>query len=112
MVEENLIKRLMSSIRCSVCGQRYGESNIKVLGHHDDLWFLRTFCPACHTRCLVTAVVKEGEVSGVTTDLTEAETKKFRDSVAPTADEVLDMHNFLKDFEGDVHHLFHEKRDI
>jgi len=105
-MEEGLIKRLMSSIKCEVCGQRYEVDDINVLGHQEDLWFLSALCPACHTRCLVAAVIREGKVPELITDLSEAELDRFRNDVQLTADEMLDMHNFLKDFDGDFSRLF------
>ncbi len=108
-MEEKLIKRFMSSIKCSVCGQRYEVDNVKVLGHQEDLWFLSVFCSACQTQCLVAAVVKEGRMPKVTTDLTEAELDKFKKMDELTADEVLDMYSFLKSFDGDFVQLFSQK---
>ena len=108
-MEENLIKRFMTSIKCSACGQRYEVDNIKVLGHQEDLWFLSVFCPACQTQCLVAAVIKEGKAPQLTTDLTEAELDKFKGTDKPTSDDALDMHSFLKDFEGDFSRLFSQK---
>jgi len=109
-VEESFIKRLMASIKCGVCGQHYEVDDIEVLGHEEDLWFLRAFCSACHTQCLVAAVIKEDRAPEVITDLTEAELDRFKDVVGLTADEVLDMHSFLKDFDGDFSRLFSRKQ--
>jgi len=108
-MEEKLIKRFMTSIKCSVCRQRYEEDNVKVLGHQEGLWFLSVFCSACQTQCLVAAVIKEGKVPRVTTDLTEAELAKFKKMDKLTADEILDMHSFLKSFDGDFSQLFSQK---
>jgi hypothetical protein len=105
-VEEGLIKRLMASIKCDVCGQRYEVDNIDILGHQEDLWFLSVFCPACYARCLVAAVIRKDRVPEVTTDLTSAELGKFGSVAKVTTDDVLDMHNFLKDFDGDLSQLF------
>jgi len=109
LVEENLIKRLMASIKCSVSGHCYGVDNIDVLDHREDLWFLRAVCSACHAQCLVAAVVKEGEVPEVITDLTEAEVDRFKNVDRLTANDVLDMHNFLKEFNGDFSRFFSRK---
>jgi len=108
-MEEKLIKRFMTSIKCSVCGQRYEVDNVRVLGHQEGLWFLSVFCSACQTQCLVAAVIKEGKAPKVITDLTEAELDKFKKMDKPTADEMLDMHSFLKDFDGDFSRLFSQK---
>ena len=105
-MEEGLIKRLMTSIKCTVCGQHYEINNVRVLGNDGDLWFLGVFCPACHTRCAVAVVVKQGCLPEVVTDLTEVELDKFRNVSELTMEDVLDMHSFLKDFDGDFSRLF------
>lgn len=105
LVEERLIKRLMSSIKCSSCGQHYEVDNVDVLGHNDDLWFLRVLCSSCHIQCLVAAIVKEEKVTEIVTDLTKEELSKFT-GVGVAGDDVLDMHDFLKDFDGDFSRLF------
>ena len=108
-MEENLIKRLMTSIKCSVCGHCFDVDNIDVLGHREDLWFFRAVCSACHAQCLVAAVVKEGKAPEVITDLTEAELDRFRNVGMLTTNDVLDMHNFLKEFDGGFSQLFSQK---
>ena len=105
-MEEELIKRLMTSIKCGVCGRCYEVDDINILGHHQELWFLGAFCPACHTWCLVAAVVKRDKVPELVTDLTEVELSKFENGDVITVDEVLDMHNFLKNFNGNASQLF------
>jgi len=106
MVNESIIKRLMSSVKCAVCEQCYEGNSIKIIGHQEDLWFLSVFCSACHSRFLVAAVIKEDMAPKVITDLTEAEQGKFRNIDKLIANDVLDMHNFLKDFDGDLSQLF------
>ena len=109
-MEEDFIKRLMASIKCSVCEQRYETNNISVLGHHEELWFLRAFCSACHTQYLVAAIIKEDRLPELVTDLTEAELDRFRNVDVPTANEMLDMHHFLKNFNGDFSQLFDQRQ--
>ena len=104
-MEEGLIKKAMGSMKCGVCGQCYEPGNISVLGHEEGLWFLSVFCPSCQTQYLVAAVIRQGKTLEVVTDLTKAELDKFKDAASLTTDEVLDMHNFLKDFDGDVSRL-------
>jgi len=108
-MEESLIKKLVASVKCSVCQQRYKVGNIDVLGHESDLWFLRVSCPACDTQYLVAAIIREDRVTEVITDLTETELDRFRNMDRLTPDDVLDMHNFLKDFDGGFSQLFSQK---
>lgn len=106
MVEENVIKNLMALAKCNSCGQRYKAGNVDVLGHEEDLWFLEVSCPACDAQFLMAAIIKEDRVPEVVTDLTEAELDKFRNMDGPVLEDVLDMHNFLKDFDGNFSRLF------
>ena len=105
-MDERLIKRLITNIKCSVCGGRYDEENVRVLGRYTDLWFLSVYCPTCKTQGLVAAVLNEEETPEQVTDLTEGEYEKFREMAAVGADDVLDLHNFLKGFDGDFSRLF------
>ncbi len=108
-MNERFIKKLLSNMECGICGQHYHSSNIKVLGHREDMWFLSVFCPNCQSQGLVAAVIKEGKMAEVTTDLTKAERSKFSAAPPLQADDVLDMHNFLKGFKGDFFTLFPKK---
>ena len=109
-MEESTIKKLMTSAKCNSCGQRYEADNIEVIGHHADLWFMSVFCLACRANYLV-AVIVDGETVGeMVTDLSMSELEKFRDADDLKADEVLDMHDFLKGFEGDFSQLFNRRK--
>jgi len=104
-MDHGFIKRLVATIKCGVCGQHYEGDNMKVLGHRDDLWFLSVFCPACRSQGLVAAVIKKGELPLPITDLNETEQVKFRGLGPVSGDELLDIHEFLKDFDGDFSRL-------
>jgi len=108
-VEESLIKRLIASVKCGVCGQRYELENISILGHRQDLWYMGARCSVCRTRSLVAVVVKEDRVREVITDLTDTELDKFKDMGVLTTDDMLDMHNFLKEFSGGFSQLLNRE---
>jgi hypothetical protein len=57
----------------------------------------------------VAAIIREDSRPQFITDLTGAELEKFRQSGAINVDDVLDMRNFLKDFEGDLPRLFRQE---
>ena len=103
-----MIKRLIASIKCGTCGQHYEEDNIEIIEHSEELWFLRVFCSSCHVKCLVAAIIREDEKTEVITDLTEAELDKFKDMDRVRVDDVLDMRDFLNDFDGDFPRLFRQ----
>ncbi len=109
-MEENSIRKLLTSIKCSACGQHYEAGNIEVLGHREDLWFFSVFCPTCPAHYLIVAVVTKERGFEIVTDLTKAELDRFRSTGRVTDDEVLEMHSFLKSFDGDFSQLFKQKQ--
>jgi len=106
-MEENLIKKLIASIKCGSCGQPYEESRIDIIERSDELWFLKVVCASCHVRCMVAAIIREDKKTKVT-DLTEAETDRFKEMEIIGEDDLLDMHDFLKDFDGDFPRIFRQ----
>ena len=104
-MDEHFIKRLITNIKCGVCGHPYNTENINILGHSNDLWFLNVFCPNCHSYGLVAAVIKEGKSPEVITDLSREEYASFKESASVGADDVLDIHEFLEKSSGDILHL-------
>ena len=105
-MDEGLVKKLLSNIKCSICGRHYEPAHIKVLKHREDLWFLSVFCPACKSQGLVAAVIREDRAPEIVTELTDDEISKFAASPSLESDDVLEMHEFLKDFGGDFLSLF------
>jgi hypothetical protein len=109
-MEERLVKKLMTSVKCTDCGKNYQVRDVKILGNHEDLWFLQVSCAFCRNRYLITAVINEDRNIDIVSDLTGIELIMFRDSNIPTDDDVLDMHSFLKEFNGDFSRLFGYKK--
>ncbi len=105
-MRDSFLKRLFYKVECGICGQKYDVSNIKVIDHEDGLWVLSVHCNSCGTQGLVAAVVQNGCIAELNTDFTEDECDLFVGGEAVGMDEVLDIHNFLKDFKGDFAGLF------
>lgn len=100
-MREAFLKRLFSMIKCESCGHSYEVTDIEVIGHEDSIWLFNVSCSHCQTQGLVAIVVREANIERMATDLTEAEFERFDGGTGIGIDDVLDMHNFLKEFEGD-----------
>jgi hypothetical protein len=111
-MEERIVKKLMTSVKYPGCGQNYQMRNVKILGNHQDLWFLQVSCSSCHNGYLITAVINQDKNPEIVSDLTDAEFTKFQYSRPPNANDVLDMHSFLKDFNGDFSGLFGYQKSV
>ncbi|HEY82848.1 MAG TPA: hypothetical protein G4O01_06115 [Dehalococcoidia bacterium] len=108
-MEERLIKKLMTSLKCESCGQNYEVYDIDILGHREDLWFMRVSCSVCHTQCLVAAIVREADRSGAAAGPGGVERDEARGEGIGEED-VLAMRQFLKSFDGDFARLFGQGR--
>ena len=95
------IKYLITNIKCAVCQSQYGIEDIHIIDHRGELWVMAVSCGHCHTRGLVLAIIREDGGAESITGLTPEEWGRFRKMSQIDADEVLDMHEFLRDFDGD-----------
>jgi hypothetical protein len=100
-VDEQVVRRLMTSLKCRQCGGQYGSGNIQVLGHRKELWFLSVYCPHCQNEGLLALSVRQNRSPQPVTDLTPQEINRYAQLPPISADEVLDMYLFLRDFDGD-----------
>jgi hypothetical protein len=96
---------------CNVCGQNHSKSEIRVLGRLESAWIVRVTCSRCQTSFKLLVVVDEAR-SGMV-PMRESATqrparRRQRDPV--TLDEVLDAHEFLKEYGGDFKSLFRRQR--
>ena len=110
-MKENMVKRLMTSTKCNVCGRHYQAEDIGILGHEDELWFLTASCSACDVEYLVAAVIKGEREPRAATDLADVEIVWLEDGDAVTTDDLTDMRDFLEEFDGDFVQLFERGKD-
>jgi hypothetical protein len=114
---EKQIKRVVLNRleRCSVCHHEFEPDDIRVVSRKDDMWMMVVTCTECHARNFVAAVFGGG-------DPAEAQLALRRLSEAPSGrdespadgpqghpvsvDDVLEMHQFLREFDGDFSRLF------
>lgn len=112
--------------RCVVCHREYEISDITSVQRKPGVWTLMVECEQCHSRNYIAAVTADGnpedamlEVRSLTRramrsgqDTAEDEHEDTFVSEAPptgekvTAGDVVDMHEFLDDFDGDFTALF------
>ena len=108
MIEESFIRKLIAAIKCGSCGQPYEESHMDIIERNDELWFVRVVCSSCHSGCMVAAIIREDRKPELVNDLTEEEMERFKNSEYIGEDDLLDMHDFLKNFDGDFPRVFRQ----
>ena len=102
----------LASFACAGCGQAYGQERIRVIAQRDDLFFLDLACAHCGSQAvaIVTVQIDDETASSEPGQAGPAGQQAGDDSLPPTgpplsADDVLDMHRILRDFEGDAREL-------
>ena len=106
-LSELVIRGLVSeyNVSCSACGTRFRRSGLRVIGHEQDVFQVSARCPHCQTVSVLTVKLDTG---GLVTslELTSDEQQRFASSLPVSADDVLDVAEFLATFDGDFKALF------
>lgn len=124
-IKQNILERID---RCSVCHREFLTDDLKVIRREQGFWVIAVTCNDCHNRNLVAAVLNDGDTAEARSALRELSRSagydiQFGDEPAVTdapfgeghdvdpgpavdAGDVLDMHEFLQEFDGDFQRLF------
>lgn len=124
-IKRNILDRMD---RCTVCHRDFGNDDLKVVRRERGYWVVAVTCGDCHNRNLVAAVLDDGDTTearnvlkemsnsaGFDISFTPIEDASFALEPAPnagplvSAGDVLDMHEFLAQFNGDFKRLFKEQ---
>ena len=92
---------VFGTVRCANCGAVYGRDSIAVVGNRDEYWFVRCNCETCGTQGLGVVIVKRvAEAPPALLPQTIDGEERIR------VDDVLEAHDLLRDYVGDMHGLF------
>ena len=111
--------------RCVVCHRQYEIGDITSLQRKPGVWTLMIECEQCHSRNYLAAVTPDGDPEEAMLEVRSLTQQALReidrhaehddDQIQPeapdagprvTAEDVLEMHEFLRDFDGDFSTLF------
>lgn len=101
------LENLKPLIHCPVCRNEYQLAKMLVVESDGRRSTLHLTCDQCGISTLVLASFNQwGAVSlGVMTDLEAGEAKKMLESEPVSTDEVLSVHRFLKEWNGNVEEI-------
>lgn len=120
---EERIKRLILAAvpRCGLCQRQYTVTNFAIIGHREHLWMVSVQCEGCQHQGFITAVVEGHGIEGHGIEeqrhvppASRAEFFSTENEAAAskpvTVDDLLDIHDFLDDFNGDFAGLFERRK--
>ena len=107
------LRTQLTSFTCPACGRRYRGSKIRLLAERDGLFFVDLDCSRCGSNTVAIVTVEIDDSQAIITGISDLNLSidEFPEHLGEelpagaalvTADDVLEMHEFLADFKGDV----------
>lgn len=100
-----ILREQAKGYSCNVCGTNHSRSEIKVLGRLESAWIVRVTCSRCQTSFKLLVIAPDEAMATLPERRPTA--RRAAERKAPvSADEVLDAHEILEDYRGDIKALF------
>jgi hypothetical protein len=104
----------LTSCGCAACGRPYRAPDIHVLAERDGLFFIDLGCASCGSKAVAIVTIELDESGAQAADLSDLDhvppdaDGRWVDGPGPPIgpDDVLAVHEFLRDFDGDFAALF------
>src|SRR5690349_21491234 len=96
---------------CPVCGRSLKGCDIQVLSHEEERFHLQVTCAQCQVTFIVVLAIAGGaveEVESVATPAALAAPVAESELEPISVDEILDVHLYLKTFQGTLKDLLHQ----
>jgi hypothetical protein len=96
---------------CPVCGRSLKGCDIQVLSHEEERFHLQVTCAQCQVTFIVVLAIAGGgveEVESVETPTALASSAHESELEPISVDEILDVHLYLKSFQGTLTDLLHQ----
>ena len=97
---------------CPVCGRSLKGCDVQVLSHEDERFHLQVTCAQCQVTFIVVLAIAGGALTDATDDIEGALPDGAEEPVAVaepiSIDEILDLHQYLKGFQGTLTELIHQ----
>jgi hypothetical protein len=94
-------------VKCSVCENLLDPANVTLLEEKEQKTTMHVFCAKCNSNALVFLSNNQaGTLSiGVATDLDSSEVKMKLGNAIISADEIIDLYQFVEEEKGDLRQL-------
>ena len=85
---------------CPVCGRSLKGCDVQVLSHEDERFHLQVTCAQCQVTFIVVLAIAGGAVDEIEAMTPETAPVTAADTEPISVDEILDLHLYLKGFQG------------
>ena len=93
-----ILNQLKSNLKCPLCAKSYNEGDIKFMGNFLKTHILELHCKSCDLNVIATVILNPTKHKY---ELTKTDFQRLGNMREITADEIIGLHEFLKNFDGD-----------
>ena len=93
---------------CPVCGRSLKGCDIQVLSHEEERFHLQVTCAQCQVTFIVVLAIAGGAVEDIETIESPVEEELALAREPISVDEILDLHLYMKNFQGTLKELIHQ----
>ena len=93
---------------CPVCGRGLRGCDVKVLSHEEERFHLQVTCAQCQVTFIVVLAIAGGPVEEIEKVVPERNLEPVAAAEPITVDEILDVHLYLKNFQGTLSELIQQ----
>lgn len=91
---------------CPVCGRSLKGCDVQVLSHENERFHLQVTCAQCQVTFIVVLAIAGGAVDEIGAMVPEPAAEPVVEAEPISVDEILDLHLYLKNFQGTLKELF------
>jgi hypothetical protein len=105
--QERFLKQQVASRRCPYCRRSFQREHVRVAARYEELWVVSVRCGLCRKQQIFHVAL--ADLQGhpeLACDPSPEEQEIFESMPAIGSDDVLDMYQFLNEFDGDFRRLF------
>jgi hypothetical protein len=100
-----IVGQIKKNVKCPKCTSRYTDEDIEIIGGlADEQHFFHASCSKCETESVINVSLLFEENTNTLPNLKKLGSAPRMGHIS--SNEVLDMHNFLKMFDGDFNKIF------
>lgn len=93
---------------CPVCGRSLKGCDVQVLSHEEERFHLQVTCAQCQVTFIVVLAIAGGAVEEIEKATPEPDLEPVAAAEPITIDEILDLHVYLKNFQGTLTELIQQ----
>jgi len=93
---------------CPVCGRSQNGCDVQVLSHEEERFHLQVTCVQCQVTFIVVLAIAGGAVEEIEKSIPEPTMEKVASVEPISIDEILDLHLYLKNFQGTFKELIQQ----